>query len=112
MRSVKAINGRLVFRRKPQRAVAFYAVLSFSVLVGIGLNFTALDPIKALYWSAVINGVLAPPVMVLVMLLVRSKKVMGELTIEGWLYWLGWLATAAMAFSIVGMVAGQLIGRG
>ena len=98
--------------RKPQRAVAFYAVLSFSVLIGIGLNFTALDPIKALYWSAVINGVLAPPVMVLLMLLVSSKKVMGELTIEGWLYWLGWLATAAMAFSIVGMVAGLIIGRG
>jgi hypothetical protein len=46
------------------------------------------------------------------MLLVSSKKVTGELTIEGWLYWLGWLATAAMAFSIVGMVAGLIIGRG
>ena len=63
---------------EPQRAVAFYAVLSFSVLIGIGLNFTALDPIKALYWSAVIKGVLAPPAMVLLMLLVSSKKVMGE----------------------------------
>jgi len=89
--------------RKPQRAIAFYAVLAFSVLVGIGLNFTPLDPIKTLYWSAVINGVLAPPVMVLMMLLVRRKKVMGELKIQGWLYWLGWLATATMALSIVGM---------
>lgn len=89
--------------RKPQRAIAFYAVLAFSVLVGIGLNFTPLDPIKALYWSAVINGVLAPPVMVLMMLLLRRKKVMGELKVEGWLYWLGWLATATMALSIVGM---------
>jgi Natural resistance-associated macrophage protein len=50
---------------------------------GIGLNFTPLDPIKALYWSVVINGVLAPPVMVLMMLLVRRKKVMGELQVEG-----------------------------
>ena len=89
--------------RKPRRAIAFYAVLAFSVLVGIGLNFTPLDPIKAVYWSAVINGVLAPPVMVLMMLLVRRKKVMGELKVEGWLYWLGWLATATMALSIVGM---------
>src|SRR6516165_3391478 len=56
--------------RKPKRAVAFYAVLAFSVLIGIGLNFTPLDPIKALYWSAVINGVLAPPIMILMMLLV------------------------------------------
>ena len=89
--------------RKPKRAIAFYSVLAFCVLIGIGVNFTALDPIKALYWSAVVNGVLAPPVMVLLMLLVRRKKVMGELQVEGWLYFLGWLATAAMALSIVGM---------
>jgi NRAMP (natural resistance-associated macrophage protein)-like metal ion transporter len=89
--------------RKPKRAVAFYAVLAFSVLIGIGLNFTPLDPIKALYWSAVINGVLAPPIMVLMMLLVRQKSVMGNLRVEGWLCWLGWLATAVMALSIAGM---------
>jgi Mn2+/Fe2+ NRAMP family transporter len=47
--------------------------------------------------------VLAPPVMVLMMLLVRRKKVMGELQVEGWLYWLGWLATIAMGLSVVGM---------
>jgi Mn2+/Fe2+ NRAMP family transporter len=89
--------------RKPKKAVAFYAVLAVSVFLGIGLNFTPLDPIKALYWSAVVNGVLAPPVMVLLMLLVRKQKVMGKLVLEGWLYWLGWIATAAMALSIVGM---------
>ena len=61
--------------RKPKRAVAFYSVLAISAVIGIGLNFTALDPIKALYRSAVVNGVLAPPVMVM-MLLVRKKKVM------------------------------------
>jgi Mn2+/Fe2+ NRAMP family transporter len=90
--------------RKPDKAVAFYAVLTVSVLLGIGLNFTPLDPIKALYWSAVINGVLAPPVMVLLMLLVRKKKVMGKLIIAGWLYWVGWVATLAMTLSIIGMV--------
>ena len=89
--------------RKPKKAVAFYAVLAISVLLGIGLNFTSLDPIKALYWSAVVNGVLAPPVMVLLMLLVRKEKVMGKLIVDGWLYWVGWIATAAMALSIVGM---------
>ena len=59
--------------RKPDKAAAFYVVLAISVLLGIGLNFTPLNPIKALYWSAVVNGVLAPPVMVLLMLLVRKK---------------------------------------
>ena len=90
--------------RKPKRAVAFYSVLAISVVIGIGLNFTAVDPIKALYWSAVANGVLAPPVMALMMLLVRKKNVMGDLRAEGALCWLGWLATIIMALSVVGMV--------
>jgi len=47
--------------RKPKEAIAFYSVLGFSGLCGIGLNFTPIDPIQALYWSAVVNGVLAAP---------------------------------------------------
>jgi Mn2+/Fe2+ NRAMP family transporter len=95
--------------RKPKNAIAFYAVIAVSVLLGIGLNFTALDPIKALYWSAVINGVVAAPVMVLLMLLVRKKDVMGDLVVKGWLYGLGWLSTAAMALCIVGMAISAVI---
>jgi NRAMP (natural resistance-associated macrophage protein)-like metal ion transporter len=91
--------------RKPKEAIAFYSVLALSGLCGIGLNFTPIDPIKALYWSAVVNGVLAAPVMVLLMVLVRRPKVMGELVVTGPLYWLGWAATAAMALCIVGMAA-------
>ncbi|MBR0742256.1 divalent metal cation transporter [Bradyrhizobium liaoningense] len=91
--------------RKPKEAIAFYSVLALSGLCGIGLNFTPIDPIKALYWSAVVNGVLAAPVMVVLMMLVRRPKVMGELVVRGPLYWLGWAATAAMALCIVGMVA-------
>ena len=91
--------------RKPRQAIAFYTVLALSVLLGIGLNFTPIDPIKALYWSAVVNGVLAAPVMVLLMILVRDEKVMGKFVVRGWLYWLGWMSTVAMAFCIVGMAA-------
>jgi NRAMP (natural resistance-associated macrophage protein)-like metal ion transporter len=98
--------------RRPRQAIAFYSVLAFSVLIGIGLNFTALDPIKALYWSAVVNGVLAPPVMILMMVLARKKRVMGELQVDAWLYWLGWLATAAMALSIVGMALSMVFRLG
>ncbi len=90
--------------RKPKEAAAFYAVLALSVGLGVALNFTALDPIKALYWSAVINGVLAAPIMTVMMLLVRRKSVMGDLVVSGPVYWLGWIATAAMAMCIVGMV--------
>ncbi|WP_349631663.1 Nramp family divalent metal transporter [Bradyrhizobium tropiciagri] len=89
--------------RKPKEAAAFYSVLTISVALGVALNFTAIDPIKALYWSAVINGVLAAPIMTIMMLLVRRRSVMGDLVVRGPVYWLGWLATAAMAFCIVGM---------
>ncbi|RQH09501.1 Nramp family divalent metal transporter [Bradyrhizobium sp. RP6] len=91
--------------RKPKEALAFYSVLAISVALGVGLNFTALDPIKALYWSAVINGVLAAPIMTVMMLLVRRKSVMGDLVISGPVYWLGWVATAAMFLCIVGMAS-------
>jgi Mn2+/Fe2+ NRAMP family transporter len=89
--------------RKPKEAMAFYAVLALSVALGMAVNFTAIDPIKALYWSAVVNGVLAAPVMVIMMLVVRRKSVMGNLVVTGPVYWLGWIATGAMGLCILGM---------
>ena len=68
--------------RKPKEAVAFYAVLALSAAIGIALNFTPINPISALYWSAVINGVLAVPVMVLLMLMARRKDVMGRFVVR------------------------------
>jgi NRAMP (natural resistance-associated macrophage protein)-like metal ion transporter len=95
--------------RKPREAAAFYAVLAMSAGIGIALNFTSINPIAALFWSAVINGVLAVPVMVLLMFMARHKDVMGHFTIGGPLYWLGWLSTAAMALSVVAMGVGFFI---
>ncbi|MBR0870059.1 divalent metal cation transporter [Bradyrhizobium tropiciagri] len=95
--------------RKPGEAVAFYSVLALSGGLGIALNFTPINPISALYWSAVVNGVLAVPVMVLLMLMARRTEVMGRFVIRGWLSWLGWLATAAMGLSVVAMGIMQLL---
>jgi Mn2+/Fe2+ NRAMP family transporter len=95
--------------RKPKEAVAFYTVLTISVALAVALNFMPIDPIKALYWSAVINGMLAAPVMAVVMILVRREDVMGHLVVRGWLCWVGWLATGAMALCIVGIIATTLI---
>ncbi len=92
--------------RKPKEAVAFYAVLALSAGIGIGLNFTSINPISALFWSAVVNGVLAVPVMVLLMFMARRRDVMDRYVISGPLYWLGWLSTAAMALSVVAMGVG------
>jgi NRAMP (natural resistance-associated macrophage protein)-like metal ion transporter len=90
--------------RQPKEAAAFYASIAIATLIGIGLNFTPINPIKALYWSAVINGVVAVPVMVLLMLMTANRSIMGDFTIGGWLRALGWLSTAAMAACVVGMV--------
>jgi Mn2+/Fe2+ NRAMP family transporter len=95
--------------RKPKEAIAFYGVLALSGGFGIALNFTAINPISALYWSAVINGVLAVPVMVLLMLMARHKNVMGRFVVGGPLYWLGWLSTAAMAISVIAMGVGWFV---
>jgi Mn2+/Fe2+ NRAMP family transporter len=89
--------------RKPKEAVAFYCVLALSAVVGVVLNFTPIDPIKALYWSAVVNGVLAVPV--IMMLMSARGRIMGRFVIRGPLRALGWLSTLAMAVCVAGMVA-------
>lgn len=96
--------------RDPKRAVAFYTILAISGLIGILIDFLPLDPIKALYWSAVINGIVAVPFMMVVMLLGRHTKVMGPLIIKGWLYVLGWASTLAMTLCVVGMAVNLLSG--
>ena len=97
---------RVGLARKPKEAAAFYAVLALSAGIGIALNFTPINPISALYWSAVINGVLAVPVMVLLMFMARRKDVMDRFVIAGPLYWLGWLSTAVMLLSVLAMGIG------
>ena len=96
--------------RKPKEAAAFYSVLTLSAAIGIALNFTSINPISALYWSAVINGVLAVPVMVLLMIMARRRDVMGRFVVGGPLYWLGWLSTAAMLLSVLAMAVGFFVG--
>ena len=82
--------------RKPREAKAFYGAIATATVAGIALNFVGIDPMKALYWAAVVNGLLAPPLMVVTMLIAKNRKVMGKLAISGWLEFGGWLSTAAM----------------
>ncbi|KWV48727.1 iron transporter [Bradyrhizobium macuxiense] len=95
--------------RKPKQAIAFYSVLALSGGLGIALNFTPINPIAGLYWSAVVNGVLAVPVMVLLMVMARRRDVMGLFVIRGPLYWVGWLSTGTMALSVIGMGIAYLL---
>ncbi|MFM9429002.1 Mn2+/Fe2+ NRAMP family transporter [Variovorax sp. GrIS 2.14] len=89
---------------RPARARGFYAVIVVSTLLGIALGFTPFDPIKALFWSAVLNGVIAVPVMVVMMLMVSNRRLMGRFTASRRLMVLGWAATAAMALVVGAML--------
>ncbi|MBB5358636.1 NRAMP (natural resistance-associated macrophage protein)-like metal ion transporter [Rhodanobacter sp. ANJX3] len=88
---------------KPQKAKFFYIILIGAMAMGAGLNLTPIDPFKALYWSAVINGVAAVPIMVAVMLLAQKTALMKKFAINGWVKWIAWLATAVMAAAAVVM---------
>jgi NRAMP (natural resistance-associated macrophage protein)-like metal ion transporter len=90
---------------KPGRAVPFYATIGLATSLGLLLNFLHLNPIKALYWSAVLNGVVAGPVMVFMMLLGRNPKVMGKFTLPRYLLAAGWAATAVMVIISLAMFA-------
>ena len=90
--------------RAPMKAAQFYGVIAGSTLIGIALGLTSIDPIKALYWSAVINGVISVPIMVVMMLLAVKPEVMGQFVITTRLKILGWLATLMMAAAVVAML--------
>ena len=83
----------------------FYAIIALATLGGVALDFSPIDPIRALFWSAVINGVIAVPIMVVMMLLADDPKVMGGFTLTRRLKALGWLATGTMAAAVAAMFA-------
>ena len=91
--------------RKPLDAKAFYVTIAISTLIGVGINFVGLDPIKALFWSAVINGVVAVPLMVIIMLMAMREDVMGDFVLPRALWAMGWLSTATMAVVVAIMFA-------
>jgi Mn2+/Fe2+ NRAMP family transporter len=101
----EAFGWHVGLARKLNRAKAFYATIAVSVLVGAALNFSPIDSVKALFWSAVINGVVAVPVMAMMMLLTVQPKVMGRFTLSLGLKVVGWAATVVMAAAAVGMFA-------
>jgi NRAMP (natural resistance-associated macrophage protein)-like metal ion transporter len=101
----EAFGWRIGLSQRFRRAKAFYGAIAGAMVVGGLLNFVHIDPIKALFWSAVINGVVAVPVMVLIMHLASHRAAMGDFKLHWGLTLMGWLATAAMAAAAVGMFA-------
>jgi NRAMP (natural resistance-associated macrophage protein)-like metal ion transporter len=95
--------------RQPEEAKAFYGVVAVATLVGMILNFTPINPIKALYWAAMLNGIVSVPVLATMMVITANNKIMGQFVVTGWLRVLGWIATGVMALSAVGTLAGAFM---
>ena len=89
---------------KPWEAVGFYGVIELATLLGIGIDFADFDPIKALFWSAVINGFVAVPVMAAMMYLGSRRDQMGKFTVGGVILVFGWITTAVMAIAAVALL--------
>lgn len=90
---------------KAGEAPRFYGVIAMATLVGVALNFVGLDPIRALFWAAALNGIVSVPLMVMTMLMSGNSKIMGNFTISRALKTMGWMATAVMLLASVGFFA-------
>lgn len=96
--------------RKPLEAKGFYVILAVATLIGLGMEFTPINPIQALFWAAVANGVVAPPIMVMMMLLITNRRVMRQFVASRRLQILGWAATGVMSIAVLGLF--MTIGKG
>jgi NRAMP (natural resistance-associated macrophage protein)-like metal ion transporter len=90
---------------RPRFARKFYIVIAAGLLLGLGLDYAGINAVAMLFWSAVLNGVLAPPLIVIVLLLTSSRKIMGSRLNPGWLKGLGWITVAVMSAATIAMFA-------
>lgn len=95
----ESFRWRVGMSHKPLQAKRFYGVIAAATLSGALLGFTSIDPIKALYWSAVINGVIAVPILIGVMLMATDPEIMGKFVVTHRLKLLGWVTTGVMAIA-------------
>jgi NRAMP (natural resistance-associated macrophage protein)-like metal ion transporter len=93
----------------PLRGARFYGIIAAATMIGVGLGFTRLDPIKALFYAAVINGVMSPPIMMVMMRMASNPKIMGKFVVTLRLRILGWVATTVMAVAVAAMFI-QMLG--
>jgi len=99
----EAVGWNWGLERRATDARAFYGVIAISVLVGLGIQYSPISPMKALFWSAVINGIVAVPLMIVIILLASRKSVMGDYPATRSLILMGWIATAVMGAAAIGM---------
>jgi len=100
----EACRWKTSLERKPGEAIRFYAAITVATLIGLSLNFMHIDPVQALFWAAILNGIVAAPLMAVIMAMASSRKVMGKLVIPPYLKTMGWIATAVMFCACIGVI--------
>jgi NRAMP (natural resistance-associated macrophage protein)-like metal ion transporter len=105
----EALRWKVGLARRPHEAKAFYGLIAAATLIGIGFNLVKIDPIKALFWTAVINGIVAAPLMVVMMMMTANPKVMGQFTLPVTLRIVGWVATVAMTVTALALIASWFV---
>ncbi len=99
-----ALGWRTGLEHRPRRAKAFYAVIALATLGGMVLPLVGVRPIAALFWSAVLNGVVAGPLMAAILVLASNPRVMGRFAVRGGLRWAGWAATVIMLLAALALL--------
>ena len=94
---------------KAPDAVGFYGIIAAATIIGFGLGFTNVDPIKMLIWSAVINGIVAVPIMAVMMLIISRIDLMGRFRAKTWLEVFGWAGTGLMGIAVVALLWSSLL---
>lgn len=103
---------RATLEAKPDEAAGFYTIIAAATAIGFGLGFTGIDSMHMLVWSAVLNGIVAVPIMAMMMAIVSNGQIMGRFRARTWLIALGWLGTAVMALAVLALLGASAVGVG
>lgn len=106
----EAFRWRASLESKPRKAPQFYAVIGAATIIGITLNFVGMNPIRALFYSAVINGIVAVPLMVMLLMMSANKAIVGKFSLPPYLRVAGWAATAVMLVASLAFIVSGIRG--
>ncbi len=106
----EAFGWHATLEAKAPEAIGFYSIIAAATAIGFGLGFTGIDAIHMLVWSAVLNGIVAVPIMAMMMVIVANCKLMGRFKARTWLIVLGWLGTAIMGVAVIALFWSTLAG--
>jgi NRAMP (natural resistance-associated macrophage protein)-like metal ion transporter len=106
----EAFGWHATLEAKAPDAVGFYSIIAAATVIGFALGFTGIDAIHMLVWSAVLNGIVAVPIMAMMMVIVSNARLMGRFKARTWLIALGWVGTAIMAVAVIALLGSSIAG--